>query len=172
MYNKNMDVSWKSKILKLEIASLVFCLVMSFVNHNLYEWTNGFRFIGPFVPVSESVWEHGKLLYMPFFFFGIFEYVIIGNNKNFLYAKSVPLALCTPLMILLFYTYSSLVGRHLLVVDILIAVVIIVLMHIFSYRALISPKKFKFSWSVAIAAVFFLMFIVFTFFAPPIIANF
>lgn len=164
----------KQKILKFEVASLIFTLIFSFVSHFLFEWTNEFMFLAPFVPVNESVWEHGKLLFMPFLFFAIIEYAFIGENKNFIYAKSIPLIVSVPLMITIFYTYSGIIGTHNTVVDILMAVAIVVGMNVFSYKALISEKIKSHNWLLIIVAIIFILFIIFTLIPPKIplfIAN-
>ena len=161
-----MDNIETKRIFKLEIASLIFCLIFSFVNHFLFEWTNNCMFLASFVPINESVWEHGKLLFMPFLFASFVLYPFLGDNKNFIFAKSLPLVLCTPLMITFFYTYTGIIGSHVTVVDILMAVAIIIAMHIFSYKVLVKKGLLSHHWLLLIVIVWFVMFSLFTFYPP------
>ena len=47
------------------IVGFFFVLILGTLFHFLYEWTNQCYIVGFFAPVSESVWEHMKLLFFP-----------------------------------------------------------------------------------------------------------
>jgi len=157
-----------NKIFKLEIGCLIFCIIFSFINHFLYKWTNNCIILAPFVPINESVWEHGKLFFMPFLFYSIFEYFLFPNKKNFIFAKSLPLVICIPLMITLFYTYTGIIGKNILIVDILISFIIIFIMNIISYNLVFAKKNKLTKLFAYIVIIIFLMLIIFTFFPPKI----
>lgn len=156
------------KIRITECLSFIFCLFFSFLSHFLYEWTNECSLIATLVPISESVWEHAKLLFMPFFFFSFAEYLIIKDARNYVVAKCVPLIFCTPVMIMLFYTYSGVIGRHILWVDITISTFTIIIMHLFSYKYLLKKQIKKQLWLLIITVAMFILFLIFTYFAPNI----
>lgn len=128
------------KFLYLELGSLVFCLVFCTINHFLYEWWNNTIFIAPFVPINESVWEHGKLLFMPFLFFSVIEYFFIENKVNYVFAKSLALIVCIPLMLVIFYTYTGIIGNHYLIADIALSLVIVLFINISSYKVTLLEK--------------------------------
>lgn len=163
MNNKN------DKIFYLEFISLIFSLIFSFVNHFLYQWTNEFFLLAPFVAINESVWEHGKLLFMPFLFYSIIEYFLLKDEtNNFLFAKSLSLIISIPLMIILFYTYSGVLGQSYLIFDILIAIIVIVFMNILSYKILKSGKGSNFNWIFIFVIIIFALIILFTYMPPDI----
>lgn len=156
------------KLIFFECASLVFCIVFSFINHYLFEWTKNCVLIAPFVPINESVWEHGKLLFFPFLFFSVFQSFYFTKSKNFLFAKSLCLLLCTPVMIMFYYTYTGIIGYHVLIIDILIAVTIIIFMHFLSYKILTSEKTISCNFLYIIVIIIIFVFVIFTFFPPKI----
>lgn len=165
-----MNTNNAQKIRILEILSLVFCFILSFINHFLYKWLNYSFWIAPIVPINESVWEHGKLLFMPFMFWAIFEYFLIKHNPNYIIAKCVPLVFCTPIMIAFFYTYTGILGFHITLVDILMALTIILIMNCFSYKNLIYHPPYKKSGYclLILTIIIFILFIIFTYYPPKI----
>ncbi len=140
----------KKKILGLEIVSLVFCLVFSCFNHFLYQWSGEFFLFAPFVPISESVWEHGKLLVMPFLFFSVIEWILlvkVGKNESinfnkdifftcYVNAKAFSINIASPVMIALYYAFVGATGMHSMVYDILLALGIVCVMGVCSYKNL------------------------------------
>jgi len=84
-------------------------------------------------------------------------------------AKSLPLILCIPIMITLFYTYSGIIGKNFVAVDILIAVLVIIAMNIASYKIIANNYASKFYYLYAIIAfITMLLLIIFTYFPPHI----
>lgn len=163
-----MENKLKSKLLLFECLCLVFCLIFSFINHFLYEWTNNSLLVAPFVPVNESVWEHAKLLFFPFLFFSIFEFFYFNDLKNCIFAKSLALLVCTPLMIIIFYTYTGIIGQNYLIADILLAIAIIVFMNYLSYKIIICNHIFYLNWIFIFVIIMFFLFFIFTFYPPRI----
>lgn len=82
------------KILISEIIGLIFCLAMSFVFHFAYEWLNKTQAIAWLFATNESVWEHSKIIFYPYFIYSIIEFFILKPDiKVYLTAKSIPLIL-------------------------------------------------------------------------------
>lgn len=159
-------------IIVLESLTMLFTLVFSVVNHFLYEQSGRKKWIAPFVPVNESVWEHGKLLFVPFVLISCVEAVFIGGNPNFIFAKAIPALLCIPVMIVLFYTYSGVLGKNILWVDILLAIGLSLAMNVFSMTVLLCEHIFpNFLWLIPLTIFEFILIILFTF-IPPKIALF
>lgn len=155
------------KLLIIELIGLLFCLLFSFLLHYFYEWSNQNQFITWFSPINESVWEHGKLLFYPYFIFSIIELFSIKNinYKSFITAKAIPLIFCIPAMIAIYYTYSGVLGANIEWVNIAIAVVIIIAMFAFSY------SSYRLGWwldgyqALAVIAIgILIMIIVFTYY--------
>lgn len=161
-------MSKKSKqILKLEFASYVFCLIFGTISHFFFKWSGNSLFLASFVPISESVWEHGKLVFFPFFFFAIFESFFLFKEKNFLYAKTFSLVFCIPLMLVIYFTYTGILGKNYLPLDILTAFIVLTWENVSSYKKLTSEKTYKSSKIlIFLTIVILVMFIIFTF-VPP-----
>lgn len=54
---------------KWEIANWIWIIAAGSLLHFVYDLTGENPFVGVFVPVNESVWEHLKLLLLPVFLF-------------------------------------------------------------------------------------------------------
>ena len=158
------------KILISEIIGLIFCLAMSFVFHFAYEWLNKTQAIAWLFATNESVWEHSKIIFYPYFIYSIIEFFILKPNiKVYLTAKSIPLILSIPVMITLFYTYSGIIGKNFLAIDIAIAVLIIIAKFIISYKILIKGYFSKYWYLYISISIFILIFlIIYTYFPPHI----
>ena len=105
-------------------TDLRFVLVAAFLgtlNHFLYFLSGQSAFVALFCPVNESVWEHLKLLYFPFLFVSIWEYLSLRPSVlHFFYCRYLGVILGMLFTISVFYTYSGILGRNFLVLDILL----------------------------------------------------
>ena len=54
-----------SKILKYQIFSAFFTIILGTLFHFTYEWSGNNAFVGTFSSVNESTWEHLKLTFFP-----------------------------------------------------------------------------------------------------------
>ena len=54
------------------IAGLIFVLITGTLAHFAYEWSGCNRLLGLFFPVSESTWEHMKLIFFPLLLYSLF----------------------------------------------------------------------------------------------------
>ena len=96
--------------LKNFIIAFILISIAGTLGHFVYEWTNN-TFLGYLFPVSESTWEHLKLLFFPTVIFSTIEYFIIKDNVKG-YWPSVVISIIVGLttIISLFYTYSGVLG--------------------------------------------------------------
>ena len=105
-------------------TDLRFVLVAAFLgtlNHFLYFLSGQSAFVALFCPVNESVWEHLKLLYFPFLFVSIWEYLSLRPEVlHFFYCRYLGVIFGMLFTISVFYTYSGILGRNFLVLDILL----------------------------------------------------
>lgn len=88
--------------------------------HFTYAWSGDNRVVGLYSAISESVWEHLKLLFFPALVYTVLEYLWIGHCKSgyvLVRAKATLLGMLTITM--LYYTYSGIIGQHFLVADLL-----------------------------------------------------
>ena len=116
-------ISKKSFILSAQRLSPAF-LVAAFLgtlNHFLYFLSGQSPIVALFCPVNESVWEHLKLLYFPFLFVSIWEYLSLHPVVlPFFYCRYLGVLLGMFFTVSVFYTYSGILGRNFLILDILL----------------------------------------------------
>ncbi len=105
-------------------TDLRFVLVAAFLgtlNHFLYFLSGQSAIVALFCPVNESVWEHLKLLYFPFLFVSIWEYLALRPAVlHFFYCRYLGVIFGMLFTVSVFYTYSGILGRNFLVLDILL----------------------------------------------------
>ena len=102
-----------------ELAGALFTAAMGTLLHFVYDWSGGWGAAAAFSAVNESTWEHMKLLFFPMFLFSVVQVCCLGRNyPNFLAARGVSTVTGVALIPVLFYTYTGVLGRHLLWADI------------------------------------------------------
>ncbi|MDO4542166.1 MAG: DUF6512 family protein [Bacillota bacterium] len=129
-----MEKKWKF------IAEILFILILGTLLHFTYEFFNYNKVAAIFSAVNESTWEHLKLVYMPFFLLGIAS--LISRKKSaglYVYAKGAGAVIGSFSVIIIFYTYTGIIGRHFLVLDI-ITFVIAVFIGFYIYYGLVTEK--------------------------------
>lgn len=88
--------------------------------HFVYEWSGKNPVIGLVAPVSESTWEHLKLLFFPALLWmicGHFLWRIPGRELLAAFTKGICAGMLA--IVTLFYTYTGILGFHLLLLDVL-----------------------------------------------------
>lgn len=181
--SKDNNISIKAKIsayfnqnkrlIIAESIGLIFCFAMSFVFHFAYDWLGRPQGVAFAFATNESVWEHGKIIFYPFLIYSIAEFFVLKPNiKVFATAKCLPLVFCIPAMLMVFYTYSGIVGTNILAVDIIMTISIIFGMFVTSYKSLKNEYKSDYLIGLCvITAIILIMLIVFTY-VPPHISLF
>lgn len=150
------------------IAGIIFVIILGTFSHFFYEWSNNNSFVGFFSPVSESVWEHMKLIFFPMLLYSL---IVIPKLKSdypcIASAFSAGILLGTLLVPVLFYTYTGILGYNLLVLDITVFAFCTVLAFITVYR-LASSCKTKSCAAIlyAMICLMFISFIVFSYHPP------
>ena len=69
-----MNRLWKF-IEKKDMPYIIAVAVLGTLNHFLYELSGGAAIFALFCPVNESTWEHLKLLFFPYLFASIWQYI-------------------------------------------------------------------------------------------------
>lgn len=107
---------------KRDRPGILFVIVLGTFSHFFYSWTNGNGIIALFCPINESTWEHLKLLFFPYLLFSIWEYLHISKTQNTvrLLCRFFGVLCGMITIIVLFYTYTGIIGTNFLILDILI----------------------------------------------------
>ena len=132
MKNKNL-------VLKFQIASAIFTMLLGTLLHFTYNWSNNNLFVGAFSAVNESTWEHLKLMFFPILITIIIGYFYIGENiSNFLCAKTLGIITAILFTIVFFYTYTGILGTNFAILNIATFLFSVVLGEYIAYRMMLS----------------------------------
>ncbi len=157
------------RILFYELAGGVFIIIFGSVLHFTFELSGRQVIVGVFSAVNESVWEHLKLGFWPALAFALFEFKHLRKAaNNFLLSKTVGIYLIPTTIIVLFYSYTAIVGESILAIDVLIFIIAIIVGQAVSYRILtgkILPPKLGLAALIALLLLA-LAFVLFTFYPP------
>ena len=159
----------KNIILKFIIFSGIFVMILGTLLHFTYEWSGNNQFIASFSAVNESTWEHLKLLFFPMLLTTIIGFFYLEKScPNYWCARLFGILTAILFTIVLFYTYTGIIGTNFAFVDISIFFVAVILGELVSYKVLVS--SFDCNSSVALVGIILLLacFIIFTYFTPEI----
>ncbi len=109
------------KLVRWEWLGAGICFLLSIPLHFLFDFIGGEPlWVGFFVNVNESVWEHLKLLFYPGILVGIIQYFIVGKKyENYISAKIIGIFSGMLGIVVSFYTYTGIIGDNFVVADIL-----------------------------------------------------
>ncbi len=111
----------KKYISHKDMPYALIAILLGFLNHFLYQLSGGSALAALFCPINESVWEHLKLLFFPLLFVSVAEYLRFRPEAvRFFYYRFLAVACALGATIILFYTYTGIIGRNFLIMDILI----------------------------------------------------
>jgi len=161
----------EKSILRWELGGIVFIVVLGSLLHFAFEWSGRAIPIAPIAAVNESVWEHLKLGFWPALVYAVLEYSRFGKSaNNFFFAKTLGIYLIPITIVVLFYSYTAILGHDLLIVDIAIFVVAVIVGQLVSYKLLTaSPLPERLNRFAPIAlAVLGILFVLFTFYPPQL----
>lgn len=159
----------KTKIRNYQIISAIFVCILGTLLHFTYEFFGENIFVAAFSAVNESVWEHLKLLFFPMLLTTIIGYFYIGKNTpNFLCSKVFGIIVSMLFIIIFFYTYTGIIGKSIVFIDIASFFVAVILGEYLSYKLMISNFKCNNITAVVILTIILISFIVFTYFTPKI----
>ena len=159
----------KTKLLKFETIATIFIIVAGVLLHFSYDWSNENNIVGIFSAVNESIWEHLKLIFFP-----MLITIIIGTiyykeeYKNYLCIKTKGLILSLLSIIMLFYTYSGILGNNISVINILIYIISALIGQIYSYNKIKDTSSCNNKIAVGMLITLLICFITFTYKTPRI----
>lgn len=158
------------KLKHYTITGAIFVIITGSISHFIYEWSGRQFLLGFFFPVSESTWEHMKLCFFPMLIYSCFM------NKRWKDAyPCVTSALLygtllgTFLIPVIFYTYTGIIGRNYLFLDIATFVISVLLAFLCVYRLTVSCKMFSHTFLLgSLVFVMAICFLLFTYLPPDL----
>ena len=101
------------KIKSWQFITVIICIVLGIILHFIYEWSGENMLVGLFSAVNESTWEHLKLLFYPMLLTTIIGYFYLGKSiSSFLCAKTIGIIVAMCFTVVLFYTYTGILGTN------------------------------------------------------------
>ncbi len=150
------------------LAGVFFVLAAGSLAHFLYDWTGRNPVIGLFAPVNESVWEHMKLLFFPMLLYSVFMVCRRrGRNPCVLSSLCLGITAGTLLIPVLFYAYTSVLGRNFLLLDIGTFILSTLTAFWLAYRLTLSCRAKPYTLLLcAMVCILFACFLWFTYHPP------
>jgi len=109
----------KRLIIEWETAGVLFISVVGSTLHFAFAWSGNWPPVAIFAAVNESVWEHLKLAFWPGLLWAAIERPNLGLERStFWTAKGVALLVPPVAIIVIFTTYTGILGRNVLSLDI------------------------------------------------------
>lgn len=124
----------KNSLIRYCVYGFFFVSILGTLSHFFYDWSVQNPIVGFFCPVSESTWEHMKLVFFPMLLYYPFVYKKLGTAYplvSSVYPWSILLG--THVVPIMFYTYSGILGFQIMFVDILIFYASVLLAFLFFY---------------------------------------
>jgi len=159
----------KNNVLKWEIFGIIFVFLVGALLHFVFEWSGESRIVGAIASVNESVWEHFKQGFWPMCLWSAIEYRSLSKYaSNFLLAKGIAVYLIPTITGLIFYAYTAITGKEILIVDISIFAVAITIGQLTSYKMMTLRVKPRYASRIGFTLICCLGFIliIFTFYPP------
>ncbi len=152
------------------IAGIIFVSIVGTLFHFLYEWSGNNTFIGIFTPINESIWEHTKLIFFPMLIYSLYLNKKIGKEYPCINsAMTLGAILGVISIIVLFYTYSGIIGFNFAFADISIFYISVIIAFFVAYKLTLSCNIAKHSRLLKILQILIIcLFIIFTFNPPNI----
>jgi hypothetical protein len=152
------------------IASAIFVIIAGCISHFVYEWSGKNFILGFFFPVSESTWEHMKLCFFPMLVCSLFVNGLLKADYPCITSALLSgILLGTVAIPVIFYTYSGILGRNWLPLDIATFVLSVLLAFAAVYRLTLSCKAAPYkAWLGFLVFALAVCFLVFTYLPPDI----
>lgn len=152
------------------IKGVIFVFILGTLFHFVYDWSKSNILVGLFSPINESTWEHTKLIFFPMLIYSFYLEKKIGKAypcSNSAMAFGTLLGVL--LIIVLFYTYSGIIGFNISFVDISIFYISVLIVFYLVYKLTLSCSVNKYSSLLGfLQFILICLYIIFTFFPPDI----
>ena len=161
----------RKRIKTAELIAFIIASILGVIFHFLYDWTGQIRFIGFFVPVNESIWEHLKLVFYPIAIVSLAEYYLCKiRTPDFLCIKVRSIWVGMLSTVVIFYTYVGVWGEVIEWFNIVVYFIAMAIAYGFSCKGLIhsgQPKNTPVLCIISFTLVA-ILFMIFSLYPPAI----
>lgn len=119
------------------VAGAVFVSILGTILHYIYQWSGKNFIAGLFAPVTESTWEHMKLLFFPMLLYIIYMSFLFQRNDSLRASLILATLVGTMMIPTLFFTYSGILGFQITAVNIAILYISIIITFVLAYRLIL-----------------------------------
>lgn len=162
-FNKGVSNTERNISLRREIIFSIVMIVIGSLFHSLYTTTK-FEYFLPFFPSNESVWEHLKLVLIPYMIIIIFEVHYYGEIRNYFFSKFMGILSAMFLITVFFYLYTYFTGESILFLDISIFIGAVLLSSLLVYVIQSKFPRIRYDDHFKYAIItMFIIFVIFTF---------
>lgn len=171
---KHISISPKTRAILVCAVGSAAGFILAALLHFAYDLSGKNILVAVFSAVNESVWEHVKILVIPYLLWSIAVYYILRPNfKRLIVARCAGTLTIMLLTVCFFFIYSGVWGSHVLWIDILSAFLWIACGEIVSIRIINSDKNVSdiFPISAALLCLILVMLLCFSV-SPPKIGLF
>ncbi len=171
---KRVSLSEKTRTVLVCASGTAVCFALSAFLHIAYTLSGKNIIVAVFSSVNESVWEHVKVLVIPYLLWSIAEYYILTPHiKRLIVARCAGTLAIMLLTVCFFFVYSGVWGSNILWIDILSAFLWIACGELVSIRIINSDKNVRdiFPISAALLCLIIVMLLCFSV-SPPKIGLF
>lgn len=152
------------------IVGFIFVSIIGTLSHFLYDWTGQNVLVGLFTPVNESVWEHMKLAFFPMLLYIFLENLWLKEKTPFSTCINlISVLIATFFIPIRYYTYSGVLGKNFMILDIVTFYYSIFSAILFRY---VAAKK---GWEPKYCLLFYILvvltavgFLLFTYYPPSL----
>ena len=138
----------------VKILGFFLVFLLCFPLHFIYDWWPNSLF-SIFAPVNESIWEHMKLIFTSYVFYGIFDYLLLKKNKlnfnNFVFQLFIVPIIGIILYLIIFIPLYDNFGEN-MIISIGLLFIIIIIEEILSYLFL-KYKNIKFNNIIGVIGI-------------------
>lgn len=151
------------------LGGILFVMITGTLSHFVYGWTGQNPLAGLFFPVNESTWEHMKLVFFPVLLYSLF----MGSRLKEEYpcvCQALPAGILagTYSVPVFFYTYTGILGMHIMVLDIAVFVLSVLTAFAVIWKLSAACRTPSAGWLCALVIVTAAAFILFSFNPPDI----
>lgn len=150
------------------------CTALGVLIHFGFDLLGGLKWIAPFVPVNESVWEHLKLTFISYvLILTPIEYFLYGKStRMFIMGRLIGALVGISFVVMEFYTIKGAFGEPLPFVNIIIYCIATLLSYLVPLYIFLKAKRdcsqmAKVLSIVALAGIF-IFFLIFTYYPPKL----
>lgn len=146
------------------IVIMILCPILHFV----YELTSENIYIGAFVPVNESVWEHLKLPFLSSLIVYIFGASKFSNYRNYSFSVLIQMCLQIVGIVIIFYGYKWIFKDENIIVDIFSLYLSVIISAFVKYNILVNKVGININARYSLIAIIsiLLVFVIFTYCTP------